>query len=77
MSFNFLPDDKILDMSKLKVDLFADDKIDVAEKLKFVLGGLKTLWEKGDNDGYQHFLLFPQYFTKASFSMSSTVKIVW
>ena len=32
--FNSLPNDKILDWSKLKA--FADDKINITEKLKFV-----------------------------------------
>ena len=32
--FNSLPNDKLLDWSKLKA--FADDKINVIEKLKFV-----------------------------------------
>ena len=42
---NSLPNDKILDCSKLKT--FADDKIYVTEKVKFVLGTIKkTLWEK-------------------------------
>ena len=33
--------------------------------------------EKGENAGYQHFLLFPQYFPKPSFSESLKVGIVW
>ena len=34
--------------------------------------------EKGENGGnYQHFLLFPQYFEKASFSGSLKVGTVW
>ena len=32
---------------------------------------------KGENAGYQHFLLFPQCFQKASFSGSLKVGIVW
>ena len=35
---------KILDWSKLKA--YADDKINVTEKLKLFLEGLKTLWGK-------------------------------
>ena len=31
---------------------------------------------KGENAGYQHFLLFPLCFQKASFSRSSNVGIV-
>ena len=60
--FNSLPNDKILDDSKLKV--FAEDKINVAKKLKFVLGRVENMG-KGENAGYQHFLLFPRCFQKA------------
>ena len=38
---------------------FADDKIDVNEKLKFVLLRVENIVGKGENAGYQHFLLFP------------------
>ena len=54
---NSLPNDKILDLSKLKA--FADDKINVSEKLKFGLGRLENTLEKGENAGNQHFLLCP------------------
>ena len=60
-----LPYDTFLDWSKLKV--FADDKIDVAEKLEFALGRVKNIVGKGENAGYQHFLLFPRCF-KSLFS---------
>ena len=53
-----------LDWSKVKA--FADYKVTVTEKLKFVLGRLENIVGKGENAGYQHFLLFPQYFQKAS-----------
>ena len=37
-------------------------------KTKFLFGiGKKILWQKEKNAGYQHFLLFPQSFQKASF----------
>ena len=42
--FNSFPHNKILDLSKFKA--FADDKINVTKKMKFVLGRVKTLWEK-------------------------------
>ena len=32
---------------------------------------------KGENAGYQHFLLLPQYFQKPSHSGSLEVRIVW
>ena len=46
-----------LDWSKLKA--LADDKINVTEKLKFVFGRVENIMRKGENAGYQHFLLFP------------------
>ena len=36
LSINFLPNNKILDRSKLKA--FADNKLNLGEKLKFVVG---------------------------------------
>ena len=60
LSFNFLPDDKILDWSKLKA--FADEKINETEKMKFVFGRVENIVGKGENAGYQHFLLFTQCF---------------
>ena len=50
-----VPNDKILDMTKLKA--FADDKLKVA-KLTVSLFD-KSRKECGKNGGYQHFLLFP------------------
>ena len=42
--FIFLPNDKILDRSNLKA--FAEDEINVTEKLKLFWEGQKTLWKK-------------------------------
>ena len=42
----------------MKLKAFADDKINVTEKLKFVLGLEENNVGKGENAGYQHFLLF-------------------
>ena len=53
-----LPKSQILDLSKLRA--FADDKINVNDKLKFGLGRVENSKGKGENAGYQHFLLFPQ-----------------
>ena len=63
-----LPSDKFLDLSKLKA--LADNKINVTENFKLVLG-------KGENVGYQHFLLFPKCFQNAFLSGSLKVDIVW
>ena len=75
LCINPLPNDKILDWSKFKV--FADVKINVNQKLKFTMGRVEHIAGKGENAGYQHFLLFPQCFQKASFSWSLKVGIVW
>ena len=62
--FNSLPNDKFFDWSKLKV--YADEK-----KMLFIFlcGGWRIRVEnivgKGENAGYQHFLLFTQCFQKA------------
>ena len=42
-----------------------------------VLDKVENIVEKGENADYQHFLLFPQCFQKASFSESLKVGIVW
>ena len=73
--FNSLPNEKFLDWSKLKA--LADNKIKLAEKLKFVLGRVENIVGKGENAGYQHFLLVPQCFQKASISGSLKVGTVW
>ena len=59
-AFNSLLNDKILDKFKFKA--FADDKI----KLKFDKIILENSVGKGENVGYQHFVLLPQRFQKAS-----------
>ena len=60
--FNSLQNDKILDWPNLKA--FADDKINVTKGLKFVLGREENNVGKGENAGYQHFLLFLRCFQK-------------
>ena len=72
---NSLLNDKILDESKLKA--FATNKINMAELLKFVLKRVENIVGKGENAGYQHFLLFPQCFQKATFSGWLKFGIVW
>ena len=62
--FDSLPNDKILDRSRFKA--CAEDKINATENLKFVLWRVENIVEKGVNAGNQHFLLFSQYFQKAS-----------
>ena len=57
---NPLPHEKILDRSKFKVH--ADDKINTTQNLNFVLGWVGNILGKGENAGYQHFLLFSNCF---------------
>ena len=59
---NSLPKDKILDETKLKA--FADDKINVAWMMISVFDRVENFVGKGENAGYQHFVLFPQCFQK-------------
>ena len=54
---NPLPNDKFIDWSKLKA--LADSRINVTEKVQFDLGMVENIMGKGENAGYQHFLLFP------------------
>ena len=75
MDLNSLPNDKILDWSKLKA--IADDKINLNKKSKPVLGRVENIVGKGENAGYQHFLLFQQCFQKVSLVMLLKGGIVW
>ena len=56
---------QFLHWSKLKA--FADNKINMTEKLKLVLGSVENIVGKGENAGNQHFLLHPQCFSRAFF----------
>ena len=74
ISINPLPNDKVLDMTKLKV--FADDKLNVARMIP-LLDRVENTVRKGENAGYQHFLLFLECFPKPSSLGSLKVRIVW
>ena len=74
-SVKSLPDGKILDESKFKA--FAGDKLIWTQRLKLVLGTVGNIEGKGENAGYQNFLLFPQCFQKLSFPEVLKVWIVW
>ena len=60
--FNPLPNDKILDWFKLKA--FNKNKISVTQILIFFPTWVENIVGKGENAGYQHFLLFPHCFQK-------------
>ena len=57
---NALPNDKILDVTKLKAS--ADDKINVVQMVIYVFHRVENIVGKAENAGYQHFLLYPQCF---------------
>ena len=65
MSFNPLPDDKILDWSKLKA--FADNKIGVTFKQKFSLGCVENIVGKRRKCWLPAFSPCPTMFSKGFF----------
>ena len=71
---NPLPNDKILDVAKLKA--LAEDKLDGAKIVISLFDRVENTMVKGENAGIQHFLLFQQCFSKAFFLGSLKVGIV-
>ena len=67
-SVNPLPKDKFLDCFKLKA--FADDIFNVATMMISGLYRVENIVRKGENAGFQYFLLCPQCFQKLSVSES-------
>ena len=63
--FNSLPNDKILDWSKLKA--FADDKINVNQKLKSDMGRIENIVGEGRKQWLPAFSPFPTMFSKSLF----------
>ena len=49
---------------------FADDDAKVVKVSKPVFGKVENIVGKGENAGYQHVVIFPQCFQKASFQGS-------
>ena len=62
---NSFPNDKILDLSKLKA--FADGKLNSNEKQNFGLGRIENIVGNRENAGYTAFSPFPTVFSKAVF----------
>ena len=60
MKLNPLSNGKLLNRSKFKA--FADDIINMNEKVKFGFGRVENVVGKGENAGNQQFLLFPYVF---------------
>ena len=65
LCINSLPNDNILDCTKLKA--FADVKLNDAKMMISLFYRVENIVGKGENAGHQHFLLFPQCFPKCSF----------
>ena len=74
-SFNPLPQDKILDWSKLKQ--FADNNFKFDENSRKFSKQVENTVGKGEIARYEQFLLFPQCFQKACFPGESKGVIVW
>ena len=55
-----LPNDKILDLFRFRA--FADDQINETQDMKFAFARIENIVGKGENAGYQHFLLFRIFF---------------
>ena len=70
-----LPNDKILNWSKLKA--FVGKEIKVLKMMIFVFDRVENIVGKGENAGYQHFLLFPKCFQMSFNQGSLKVPIVW
>ena len=62
-------------MTKLKA--FPDDKLNIVKMMISRFDRVENTVGKGENAGYQHFLLFPQSFPKHSPLGSLKVGIVW
>ena len=56
---------------------FSDYRIKVLKMIIFVFDRVENIVGKGENAGYQHFLLFPQGFQRAFCLESIRVGIVW
>ena len=73
-------DDK-LNMVKMAISLFdktcANDILSISQNIKFVFHIVENSVGKGENAGYQHFLLFPHCFPRTSSLGSLKVGIVW
>ena len=64
-----------LDRTKLRA--LADDKLFVAVMMFSVFDRVENTVVKGENAGYQYFLLFSQCFPKPSYLGSLKIRIVW
>ena len=56
---------------------FEDNKLNVTKTIISLCDRVENIVGKEENAGYQHFLLFPQCFQKASSMGSLKVGILW
>ena len=63
-------------MVKMESSCRPDDKINVSERLKFVLGTIENIVIKGEHADYRQFLLVPQWSQKAFLPRSLKVGIL-
>ena len=71
----FLAGPEIFGWSKFKA--FADEEIKKVKMRGSALEKVENIEGKGENAGYQHFLLFPHCFQKVPPLMSFKLDIVW
>ena len=55
---------KSQNFDRFKLKAFADDRSNVAKLMILVFDRVENIVGKGENAGYQHFLLFPSTFSK-------------
>ena len=55
-------------LHRSKLEAFADENFNIAKTMISVCDRVENIVGKGENAGYQHFLLFPQCFQKLSIS---------
>ena len=65
---------EILTLSKFRA--FADDNLSGTENVKFLFHMVGNIAGKGENAGYQHFLLFSQYFKKLFFPTGASKVVI-
>ena len=76
MTLDSLPNDKFFNLVQIESNCRRQKK-KVLEKIIFVFDRVENIVGKGQNAGYQHFLLFPQCFQKAFYSRLLKVGIMW
>ena len=75
MILNPLSYDRFLDETKLKAA--ADENLNMAQMIEFILERIENIVGKGENASNQCFLLFPQCFQNAPYLGSLKVGVVW